>query len=631
MQCSEPTSALVRLSALLCCGALACGGSDGPTGKTDPLTPTATTAAIEISPSVDASTRTQVATFLGLAGSLPASGSGALAMPEGARSAVFAMNASGEPVFGAMVAPGSTVALDARSSALLLTRLVAPPSLIVAGGAAALEAQFAAEPGFQALVDSVASRATRGLSLTNTPESIEQAAAVANGLLAPQPAAARLRATATATASDPEASVARFLLYPDVTADPAVAALPSVGGGTVTLHSGLAAPLKFATPAGELKIDRAVLCPSCWRTAGFTSETGQFAVPQDGKLAVTVDLDRDMVVVQTVLDMAGVIFAKLSDKIPSKDTGAKAVMKALGGLLNGLRSLLTGKKPSDIAPVFVDFFKTNSPALAAAFATLVPDWKEVLVGKAVTAAASPVMRSIVDGIKLASAAQKIGLTYAAALPYWSEDPEQAEWCIEDRGLYGGCSDRILVSPEKVTLEVDKGQELFAVVYDAMGRILSGRKVGWASDATTVATIPAGPSQTAAVTGRKDGTATVIATVFSAVRGKITDNTTVVVGVDSTAIYKAVLAGKTFGVAVDYGSEGVEQHVLTLNSDGTGAYIYADLPEQKFSMTWTVTKANGRYYFVDRGFFGGTITSVMDFPPTRFGVSLGGATWTYVRQ
>lgn len=70
---------------------------------------------------------------------------------------------------------------------------------------------------------------------------------------------------------------------------------------------------------------------------------------------------------------------------------------------------------------------------------------------------------------------------------------------------------VVVSPSSVTFEAGQTQTMTAVAYDVNGQVVEGKTFAWASDATGVATITAGPSASVTLTAVANGTANITAT------------------------------------------------------------------------------------------------------------------------
>ncbi len=486
-----------------------CGSEGGtpvdPTDPTVPKTPVAGTVntTVQFGPSVDAATRSGVTTFAGLSGSVQASGSGQLSVLEGSRSVVLARRADGKAVLGAMSLPGGATTVDARTSALLLVRLAAPASAIVPGGATELEARIATLPGFQALVDSVGARASRGLPLTGTAANVTQAHGVAAALAPPE--AAPSIAPLPAASNAPEASRALFRSFSFVTAGRGVQLMPpSTVGGRVTLQNALLVPVLVETPSGEVAINRATLCLTCWPSRQFTQETGTFDVPRDAAFDVTIKLDQETVILQSVFDLAGVAFAKLADRVPDKDRAAKKLLEVMGVGIKALGKALESKSADEAVKEVFEYFQSEESKLAQVYEDLLAGANQTTLLTVIQDMLVGVVAVPLGAIEQRLLPVKFGLTFATAYKYWGEKPEEASWCIEERVLYGGCSAKVEIAPKETSLEKGKPADLFATVFDAKGRVLEGRKVRWESsqpDEVSVSTSDA--ATTVSIKAEKD--------------------------------------------------------------------------------------------------------------------------------
>jgi hypothetical protein len=589
----------------------ACGDTTGP-GKARVGT------VVELPASVDAATRAHITKFVTTAGTASATGGARVAVADTGRTPVLAVNAGGKAVLAAFVAAGTTPSLDARSSALFLARVIADEDAIVAGEASALEALVAAQPGFAALVDSVGARASRGLPLFGTEATVMQAVAVAAGLprrTAPAPLAVPAIASSAIGA---ETSRARFTSYSYVIPSYGSAA-PLTGGGRITLTNGLLVPLRFTTPDGELKIDAAEFCVACWAIARFTPSTASFVVQQDGAFSLTADLDRERVIVQGVLDIAGVVFMKLTDAIPDKEKAAKLMVGFLGTSVDAVGVRLQGKSGTEAAAVMWDWIR--SEAVEEAFL----ETGKALLPSMDAVSTSMVLGNIVDALNIVGTAGGFGkamASYSLAWHYWDRPREDAYWCIEESKLYGGCSDRITIAPSWVELEPGAGAQMFATVLDMNGRVLEGRAVTWSTNNASVATVAADGAILAKALGNAE---------ISARAGTVVGKASVTVDVDSVAFYKNAILGFW---TVTNGTQ-PKPYRLEILEGGRGIYHVEEAPGTmpgKYGMSWVLGRnSSGRYYFTDIGFWNGwSPQSLLTTPLSAFSATSLGTTVSYTR-
>lgn len=456
---------------------------------------------VQIGESVDAATRGHVKDFVGLGGVAPASGSGQVAVPDSTRSPVLAVNSNGEAVLAALVLPGTTATLDARSSALLLTRIVVDPSVLSDGGAADLEARITAQAGFQALVDSVAARASRGLPLMDNEANIVQALAVAAGIVPASPARTGPdgRASLAATAAEPSRALFRSFSYVIPSGAPVTA--PYTAGGQVTLTNNLLVPVRFSTPGGEVQISAAEFCVACWGIADFTPSTATFVVPEDGAFDISARLDQEQMVLQAVLDFTGILFARITDQVPDKHKAGKLLMGFIETKVEAVLSLAQGKSPSEALGVIFEWAASEATVaeFKKTFAALLPKTDAV----AMDLILDDVLKAI-NQVQTLGERSRMAVSYATAWKYWGEKPETATWCIEEAKLYGGCSDKVVIAPAEVTLKKkDEAAQLFATVYDAEGRVLEGKKVEWTSSAPALVSVAEEAAVSTAATALAD--------------------------------------------------------------------------------------------------------------------------------
>jgi hypothetical protein len=457
---------------------LAAGCGSTPLDSNEPAPVPSWAVVINLSQELSPATTARVSQYLSLGGSVAAKTDARLDILPGGHSAVFAIDATGTPLLGAMILPGTTAEIGARSSALLAVRLVAPPDAVVPGEAADLERRIALLPGFQTLVDSVNARASRGISLTGHIPTLEEAHSLARGLTDTD--RSRLMASQVSTSGAPQFSVAEFTTFTAVTA-------LGAPERKVNLSNGMFAPLRVSVPEGDIRLARREICYTCWPWNIIAPETGDFKVARDGPLEITVALDRDVVIAQTLFDLVGIAFGKLSDMPIDKSVAANLAFFKINTSISVLEQLTSGKPVDEIGPILLKWLVDNAETIADIFVSLYPRLsKSAITEKLIHAL--PGIGTAVGLINLTTAA----LSFGTAFKYWSER-ETANWCIEDERLYGGCSHSVEITPSEMTLAFNERALLTATVFDADGRVLKDKKAGWTSSRPDILNVPADPA------------------------------------------------------------------------------------------------------------------------------------------
>jgi hypothetical protein len=570
---------------------------------------------VSVSPTLEPAIRTQVTSYLGVGGVVPATGTAALPADTGRPSIVFALDQAEQPILAGYSTVGGGTVLDAQSSAVVLARLVLADTGTTTG---ALEAQIVALAGFPAFVDSVRMRAARRLPLLTTAANVQEAVAVTAPLrpVVDLPPDAKVSASVVASTSAPTASRPVFARYGYVIGErQAPLAIPRTDRRTVTVNNALLIPVKLTTPFGLVRIGAAEFCFFCLTNRGIQKESGSFEAPAEGAMNVTVQMDRELFLAQGVLDAGGKILEGLGKLGMDKTAVSQFVLTSNDVTLEAVAALIEGKSPLEATIVAAEYLlgeEYQTLLMSGVMRLNIPRVQKLPLLKSIRALSgfySTLLK--VDGWAV------IAVKYPMAVRFWSNSPETAVWCVEDGRLYGGCGRRIEVTPTSVRVGVGSAPlAASAMVFDDAGRYLDERVVTWTSVDTGIVRVSSAPtrtpttSETTLTFGRPGATAVRVRAGTAAF-----DLQVAVADVDSTAIYAQSVLG-LWSVSLS----GVSRR-LEIRASGVGAYQVAPVPNGfggvqcpgiysppsangwcEYGMTWSIQKTTGRYYLMDGGFW-----------------------------
>jgi hypothetical protein len=480
-------------------------------------------ATVQFAPSVDATIRASIVAFVGVGDSISAAGPGKIATGNIALSPVVALNAAGDALLAGVVAPNGTTALDASSTAQMLVRLLLPIRLLEALPIATLNQAISTNADFAALSDSITVIARRGQSFALSAPAIAMggriATAVATALQPPRDPVADVAPPAAAAGE----SVASFSRYNVVVINGAGPASPFPDGGTVTFRNASFVPfsVKSSTETRRAIVTGSGLCALCW-PPGYTPGDGTVRVSADGLFTLTVQIDKELVIGQLVIDFANTLMTAIGIKFPND---AKTVTEVYAEVNKSgvLTDLFAGKQPySAVVSAATNAAISSAPALF----DIALD--RGLVRRNIFSGVTKMLLSVLVRADQFVALLKAPITTAEAVRYWDAEPEVTNACFEKFKLYGGCADSVSILTRGAEVGTIGGSiNLLANVYDDKRRLMVGRTPDWFSSSTGIATITqaTGLLKTldngAVIATARAGTRQDTATVLSAITGEYT--------------------------------------------------------------------------------------------------------------
>lgn len=480
-------------------------------------------ATVQFAPSVDATIRASIVAFVGVGDSISAAGPGKIATGNIALSPVVALNAAGDALLAGLVAPNGNTALDASSTAQMLVRLLLPIRVLEALPMAALNQAISANADFATLSDSIRVIARRGQSFALSAPAIAMGGRIATAVAAAlQPPRDPAPDVAQLAAADGE-SVASFSRYKVVVINGAGPASPFPDGGTVTFRNASFVPfsVKSSTETRRAIVTGSGLCALCW-PPGYTPGDGTVRVSEDGLFTLTVQIDKELVIGQLVIDFANTLMTTIGIKFPNDAKTVTAVYAAANksGILT---DLISGKQPYSA----VVSAATNEAISSA------PDLFDIaldrgLVRRNIFSGITKMLLSVLLRADQFVALLKAPISIAEAVQYWDAEPEATNACFEKFKLYGGCADSVSIITRGAEVGTIGGSiNLLANVYDDKRRLMVGRTPEWFSGSTSIATITRATGQLktmdngAVIATARAGVAQDTATVLSAITGAYT--------------------------------------------------------------------------------------------------------------
>jgi len=439
-------------------------------------------ATIEFAPTVDDSTKSHIVSFVSFGDSISTIGSGKIPSIDGLPFATFAINDKGETILGAIVKPNTVNKIDQSSTAELLINLIIPPGINAFVSQSAISESIKNHPNFAGLVEEIRVKATFGVPLSNSIDAIKTAILIADDIVINYLEIENKNKSLTIVNNqETESSLARFAVAKDIQ----IESEPRVGlGGTVKFSNNSYAPflIDISSVAKPLNLSFKSLCFICF-SPGVTINSASIEIPYDGSLSFTARVDKDTIVMQLVLDMYSLTMNALGLRIP-KTEQTLATAYAFINRAGILSSILQKGSASDVAKAAADEVLGST----AAFIVDVLEKNPEIIAKAGFSATINTFIPIFKAINGAELTTKIVLQGHATYQYWNMKPEKADACFEDGKLYGGCSHRVVIEPDTVTLKLKESVYLTATVYDDKNRILVGRKVDWLSSAPEVVSL-----------------------------------------------------------------------------------------------------------------------------------------------
>lgn len=481
-------------------------------------------ATVQFAPSVDATIRASIVAFVGVGDSINASGlGGKIATGNIALSPVVALNAAGDALLAGVVAPNGTTSLDASSTAQMLVRLLLPIRVLEALPTAALNQTIATHADFAALSDSVTVIARRGQSFALSAPAIAMGGRIATAVAAAlQPPRDPVPEVAPLAAAAGE-SVASFNRYNVVVINGAGPASPFPDGGTVTFRNASFVPfsVKSSTETRRAIVTGSGLCALCW-PPGFTPGDGTVRVSADGLFTLTVQIDKELVIGQLVIDFANTLMTTIGIKFPN-DAKTVTEVNAAANKSGILTDLFAGKQPySAVVSAATNAAISSAPALF----DIALD--RGLVRRNIFSGVTKMLLSVLVRADQFVALLKAPITTAEAVQYWDAEPEVTNACFEKFKLYGGCADSVSIITRGAEVGTIGGSiNLLANVYDDKRRLMVGRTPDWFSSSTGIATITqaTGLLKTvdngAVIATARAGTRQDTTTVLSAITGEYT--------------------------------------------------------------------------------------------------------------